>query len=932
MRARLAILVISVIFFSGVLTCFQSYPPIEIPAENFSVFPPVSESNNGLHHGFITNEGQIRDSSVHYYLYHDDWIVQFRTSSVQYERIQSNNQNDVLTIQYPGAYSVVPSGVEILPHKINYFLGNSSFTGIDCYNSILFENIYEGVSLHYYLSEKGLKYDFLVNPGADPNKIRIQLVEDYEITVEDEFVFVETTMGKELLDSEIVAIQDTNQLEAGFRKSSGFETCYQFLIPEFDSTKLLIIDPLVLSKSSYFGDSRFRDAYGVAYDQSDFIYIAGETYVQEYGRNLFITKLDPSGTSIIYTTIIGGNENDYMNGIGVDSDGCAIVAGSTRSLDFPNINGTQGVRGGTDSFVIKVNQDGSSMIYSLLVCGTDADVVHSMTTDTQGNPYVSGLTRSSDFPQVGGLDNGVGGQSYYYSAFAFKLNSSTLALVYSFVIGSNGYVEAKDIAVNKDGYAAIVGRVLGSIPTTEGAVNQTSNGDNDAFVMRINPDGNSLNYSSYLGGSEQDEANAVAIDESGCVYVAGETFSIDFPTVNAFNATHSGSNDCFVTKFNSSGNSLLYSTLIGSPDWDNIFSIALDSNKNLIAIGCTGSEYFPLKEDYSSSIQGEDDVFCFKLNPSGNKLIFSTFIGGISWDTPFDVAISSTDSFIIVGSTHSLDFPMIDALDTTFTLPSVFFCIFDYIDLAGPPFITPPDRLQYYEAVPSSPLQWHLYDTYPSFYLLYEDGSLLGNYTWVDQSHIVNVDINDLTIGVYNYTIHAFDTDRNSTISSVLVSILELPPLLVEGPRDLDIEPNTSGYNITWNISSFEPVNYTVFRNSTAITKGYTTQSTFVLPLGGLSVGAYNFTIFVFNSQQECSDTVFAFVGQTTTNTTTTTTSTTSTTTETTTTTTSSTTNDTISASPTSNPQAVLLSQAVTISSIIVILVVSVMIIRSKRN
>ena len=269
-----------------------------------------------------------------------------------------------------------------------------------------------------------------------------------------------------------------------------------------------------------------------------------------------MTKLNASGSALVYSTFLGGNDWDSGTGISVDAAGDAYVRGQTESTNFPTTAGAFDTtfNGGTlDAFVAKLNASGSALVYSTYLGGSGSESsgnpAGAIAVDATGSAYVTGTTSSANFPTTAGAyDTTYNGG---YDAFVAKLNASGSALVYSTYLGGSGGDEGWGIGVDAAGSAYVTGLTSSSnFPTTAGAFDTTYNGNGDAFVAELNTSGSGLVYSTYLGGSSGDQGNSIDLDAVGNVYVAGQIASSDFPTTpGAFQTSSGGGEDAFVAKF-----------------------------------------------------------------------------------------------------------------------------------------------------------------------------------------------------------------------------------------------------------------------------------------------------------------------------------------------------------------------------------------------
>nr|MBI2905687.1 SBBP repeat-containing protein [Chloroflexota bacterium] len=315
--------------------------------------------------------------------------------------------------------------------------------------------------------------------------------------------------------------------------------------------------------STYLGGSVYDSGQAIAVDGSGNAYVTGKTSSSDFpttpgaldtssngGTDAFVTKLNAGGNGLVYSTFVGGIWNDYGYAVAVDGGGNAYVTGNTNSLDFPTTPGAfdTSQNGNADAFVTKLNADGSGLVYSTFLGGSNDDIGYGLVVDGNSNAYVTGETASSDFPTTSGaLDTSSNGGT---DAFVTKLNADGSALLYNTFLGGSSNDRGKAIAVDGSGNAHVTGNTSSSdFPTTPGAFDTVLNGG-DAFVTKLNAAGSGLVYSTFLGGSNSDYGYAIAVDGGGDAYVTGYATSTDFPTTpGAFDTGFNGDyNDAFVTK------------------------------------------------------------------------------------------------------------------------------------------------------------------------------------------------------------------------------------------------------------------------------------------------------------------------------------------------------------------------------------------------
>src|SRR6202158_5723645 len=385
--------------------------------------------------------------------------------------------------------------------------------------------------------------------------------------------------------------------------------------------------------------------------------------------NAFVTKFSAAGTAI-YSTYLGGCGNDSGNGIAVDAAGNAYVTGSTTSTNFPTtanpLQPTSG--GGNDAFVTKLSATGSALVYSTYLVGNWGDLGYCIAVDAAGNSYVTGSTTSTNFPTKNPSQATLGGAGAS-NAFVTKFSAAGAA-VYSTYLGGSGNDSGNGIAVDAGGNAYVTGSTTSTnFPTTANPLQPTSGGGNDAFVTKLSATGSALVYSTYLGGTAGDSGNGIAVGAAGNAYVTGVTSSANFPKATPLQSTcppcPKGTN-AFVTKFNTAGNALIYSTYLGGAGSDVGIGIAVDAFRNTYVTGYT-SFNFPMANPLQPTFGGGlDDAFVTKLNAAGSAVMFSTYLGGANEDQGYGIAVDAVGNAYVTGRTESINFPLANPFQSIF--------------------------------------------------------------------------------------------------------------------------------------------------------------------------------------------------------------------------------------------------------------------------
>jgi hypothetical protein len=370
-----------------------------------------------------------------------------------------------------------------------------------------------------------------------------------------------------------------------------------------------------------------------------------------------VTKINADGSAAVYSTYLGGSQNDTGEGIAVDSAGNAYVTGQTDSNDFPLVNAIQAVPSGhSTGFVTKINAAGSALVYSTYLGGTGGDNGSHIAVDSAANVYVTGYTLSTDFPIVNAIQPTFGGG--LLDGFVTKINATGSALVYSTYLGGSGDDVGTGIAVDSTGNVYLTGVTASTNFPTVNAIQPTLHSPyGNAFVTKINAGGSALVYSTYLGGSSSEDGEGIAVDSAGNAYVTGSTTSSDFPVVNAIQPVLDGFGDAFVTKINPAGSALLYSTYLGGSNGEGARGIALDSAGNAYVTGITESLDFPTLNAIQPAYAGNRDLFVTSINAAGTAFIYSTYLGANKDDEANAIALDSAASAYVVGVSLSGSFP-----------------------------------------------------------------------------------------------------------------------------------------------------------------------------------------------------------------------------------------------------------------------------------
>ncbi len=425
----------------------------------------------------------------------------------------------------------------------------------------------------------------------------------------------------------------------------------------------------------------------IALDAAGHVYVTGETasgsfpttpgaYDTSYPvlGDVFIAKLKPDGSGLVYATLLGGGRNEIGRAIAVDGAGNVYVTGTTESSNFPT---TEGAFDRTynegyypeDAFVTKLNADGTALLFSTYLGGTANDQGSAIALDDAGQVYVAGRTQSSNFPTTEGAFDpsyNPSTQNGENDAFVTKLNATGSALVYSTYLGGGCDEGSKAIFVDGAGYAYVTGNTCSTdFPTTEGAFDRQLSGTWDAFLVKLNAAGSALSYATYLGGSGDEAGKAIAVDAAGRPYVGGDTSSVDFPATVAHIGVRNTDalHDLFVTKFQADGTGLVYAVTLGGSGVDYMGNaMAVDDAGALYLPGGTASADFPTTAPtFDATFNGGGwDGVVLRLNAAGTALDYATFLGGNGVDFVYGLALGAGHTVYVAGHTSSGNFPTTD--------------------------------------------------------------------------------------------------------------------------------------------------------------------------------------------------------------------------------------------------------------------------------
>ncbi|MFN0086216.1 MAG: SBBP repeat-containing protein, partial [Blastocatellia bacterium] len=577
-------------------------------------------------------------------------------------------------------------GERLAEARVSYFQGarDSWRADVRTYSSIAYRDLWPGIDLVYSGTDRRLKYEFVVHPGADPRRIRMAWRgANAPLTVNSDGQLEIATPYGVIRDERPVSFQEKRRnIQTQFVLAEGNQEV-GFKIGKYDKRKTLVIDPAILVYSGFLGGSGDDEGHSVAVDGNGNAYVTGVTtsaqasFPETAGPDLtyngrvdaFVAKVRTDGAGLVYAGYIGGDGDDAGHGIAVDGSGNAYVTGWTNSTQatFPVLGGLDGTfNGAIDAFIAKINPGGTALEYCGYLGGDDEDEGLGIAVDLSGRAYVTGLTASSEatFPELTGpglLFKGA------VDAFVARVKADGSGLEYAGYLGGSGDDQGRAIAVDAGGNAYVTGLTTSTQATFPmvGALGASANGGTDAFVAKINAAGNAITYSGFLGGSGIDEAYGIAVDGLGSAFITGRTTSSEatFPKLIGPDLSFNGGTDAFVAKVNASGTGLSYAGYIGGAGEDEGYGIAIDGAGNAYVTGQTASSAatFPNGGAFDLTLNGTTDGFLAKVNPAGNALSYSGYLGGNGLEEGFGAAANGLRQVFITGRTTSSEssFPIL---------------------------------------------------------------------------------------------------------------------------------------------------------------------------------------------------------------------------------------------------------------------------------
>lgn len=586
-------------------------------------------------------------------------------------------------------------GEDPLPGRVNYFIGKDPsqwHTNLPTYAKVRYKNVYPGIDLIYYGNHQQLEYDFAVSAGADPSKIQFEVKGANQISLDEQGDLVLSVNGGKLHFQSPVVYQESKgkRVPVSGAYTMKDSSHIGFQVANFDASKPLVIDP-VLEYSTYLGGGGADYPLGVAVDNSGSVYVAGYTDSTNFPTaslgslpsnmyHVFVSKLDSTGSNLIYADYIGGNSYDFGLALTVDSANEVYVTGSTQSSNFPAVNAYQSQQPGPyTGFLARVSADGSALLYSTYLGGNTYDQPSAIAIDGSGEVVIGGYTQSLNFPVTNAYQSTAQanqGGNYGTYGFLTKFSADDSTLVYSTYLAGNTNVNAGGwgspysvitaVAADADGSAYVTGMTnTYNFPATSGsflATNTTQQNATVGFVSKLNGAGG-IDYSTYFYPSSGSSISiaAIAVDNSGSAYITGSassdgTFPVTSTSICDPASSGAACGYAFVSKFNATASALSYSTFLGPNNYATPQAIALDTNDDAYVLASSSSSSFA-EVDGIEAYSNDDDVLLVEVNAEGTAQTFATFLGGSGYDEPAGIAVDSDGNMYVAGSTDSSDLP-----------------------------------------------------------------------------------------------------------------------------------------------------------------------------------------------------------------------------------------------------------------------------------
>ncbi|MHA2301161.1 MAG: SBBP repeat-containing protein [Candidatus Thorarchaeota archaeon] len=643
-----------------------------VEASSFNALDPIPSNNidefvQSLDAQLIwQNLGQIGNLETDFYCEFESGFVCFDTGQVE---IWTVNDQPPILLDLIGLQQTHPIGVSEAIPLSHFFLGDrGTFTGVKSYHAVEYSN-----------SDIGRCIKFI------PNALGLGL----EVTSDASMEELVTISNPTDLDIQFKSSQlnRINPVISDEDSKNSMMLEYELIVDSFDSSYAPLTQQesdftpsqpgVNYTYSTYFGGSSTEYSFDIDVDSDDNVYFCGRTHSSDFpilngsdssmggDRDCFIAKFSPNG-DLLYSTYIGGSSYEAGGGssIAVDTQGNIYLATDTHSSDFPTVNAIDpSYNGDYDVVVCKLNSSGDSLIYSTYLGSSRRDLPESIAVHSDGSAVVVGYTWGSYPIANNGALDAIGNDP----GFVTRLSPNGTEFIFSGLIDANDDVQCQGVAFDDEGYIYVASRTFATDFPVVNAYDNSSNGRSDTTIMKLHPNASSIEYSTYIGGSEDEDLAYIDIDGDGNAYVCGRTYSDDFPMVKAFDTTY-GWGDIFVVRLNASGESLDFSSYLGGDiinDNEFPYGIVVNDYGYAYVAAMSSAVDFQVVHPIDDTISG-DEVIISKIDTNQGRIVYSTYLGGSGNEVEAGgIALDSMDNVVVCSSTFSTDFPTVNAYDSS---------------------------------------------------------------------------------------------------------------------------------------------------------------------------------------------------------------------------------------------------------------------------
>lgn len=695
-------------------------------------------------YGFVKNQNQLENEALFYSSSKNQNISIFRDKIVfefyEYhisdakvpedsklneqtpgEKVLINKKGVVVALEFLNFnpdFKIIPDG-EL--EKIHIFKNKSSKTDLKKFSRLYFERVYDNIDLVLFFDKGKFRFDFVLKENANPDVIKFkidginnikQIFEDFskehsklELASNNGNVFFSEIKSFYIDENSInsnqrFAKEELNSAQLIKTEYNVENNVISFKISDYDKTRPVVIDPVVYS--TFFGGMDIDEITGMVLDKNNDIIITGWSRSENFRTTpgsydtLFYSEIDcfvskfrlvGPDKKLVFSTLLGGNADDYAKAISIDPDGNIYIAGETESFDYPVKNTPYAIYSGLkDGFVSKFSSDGAKLLYSTYFGGSRQDRINSIAVGGAGEIYVTGGTYSNDIPITITYNDNNPNNKGLEEAFITKFYSNG-SVQYSYLLTSLGFDYGSVIAINEKAGMLVVGGQTNSpglfVSPRSGdnsVIDYMYNGGQDIYLAMFTPGLGTFNFSTFIGGSEDDYISDILIDDEGNIIIAGQTstknaavnpsvVSTDFRITNtAYQKKNNGGFDAFVMTLNRNATRLLGSTFLGGKNNEHFLSMDFNANKtSLYLTGFTQSADFPkVNANENEKYLAKKDIIICNLSLDCSKLFYSSIIGASGDDIGNCIVIDKYDGINIAGTTNSNDFPLFEPLEKSY--------------------------------------------------------------------------------------------------------------------------------------------------------------------------------------------------------------------------------------------------------------------------